>query len=206
MPITFRMGTRNNPESFFIDLKSKIKPTADDLLLAMNIVKADIRESTAAGTDAEGAEFHPYSIKGPYYYKPFTAGGKLASGSAKQERASAHRLHNKLKQTPGYEGRPSRSGRSLVFSSYAAFKASFGRTTVDLMGVRGPHMLDAMVPSVQGDEGILGIYGNEAERASGHNFGSGRLPRRHFFGFSQKAKSEINRVLAERISNRLKKS
>lgn len=203
--VKFSMGGRP-PEEFFVQLENSIKINREDIRAALEMVKTGIRTRTARGVDSEGITFRAYSENGPFYYRPFTAGGKFPAGSKLQEQKSAQRLHSLLKKkSSNYDGQLSSTGRTIRFSSYGAFKRAFGRDVVDLQGVRAPHMLDAMVITVdQDDEGKLGIYGEESRRATGHNYGTKRLPRRHFFGFSEEDKENVRRILKMRISERLK--
>ncbi len=94
-----------------------------------------------------------------------------------------------------FEGRPfapySERGpyyrRGVKYASYADYKRQLGRNTVDLTGDRAPHMLQATVSKARGAvEAIVGIYGAEADRASGHNEGNpGKgLPQRRFLDAS----------------------
>ncbi len=52
-------------------------------------------------------------------------------------------------------------------------------------------------------EGVIGIYGNESDRAEGHNVGAGHLPKREFFGASSKDEDlmsvDIEKMMAARI-------
>jgi hypothetical protein len=86
-----------------------------------------------------------------------------------------------------------RTGYSLKFDSYADLKRALRRAgRVDLTGIRAPHMLQAIVAKVQEQgrgqfDATLGIYGEEAARAEGHNEGNPRtkLPQRRFFDSSR---------------------
>jgi hypothetical protein len=173
-------GGGGDPVQLLRNVAKAAKPTAGDLLHAGNLLKTRIIDRTARGIDVNGQSFHPYSTKGPYYFYPF---GKTGSKNftVKQKVSAATRLRAKI------GGTKTRSGMGLKFASYAAFKSALGRSTVDLTGLRAPHMLQAIEVKVNDQTStiILGIYGEEAERASGHNTGvPGRLPRRYFFGAS----------------------
>lgn len=127
----------------------------------------------------------------------------------------------------------SRTRLGIKFSSYAAFKQFLGRGgVVDLRGIKAPHMLQAMIVKVGGitifnedgstsevqgelftgdssnnqlaSEIIIGIYGDEAERAEGHNQGTRNLPRRHFLGASDRDKILILGDIARRVGMRMK--
>jgi hypothetical protein len=128
----------------------------------------------------------------------------------------------------GYEGIggvKTRSGVGIRFESYADFKASIGRAGVDLTGPRAPHMLQAITVAVNDrDLGTsdsstagsapaqafsLGIYGEAAGRASGHN--TGLNPRwkgkhqRYFFGASAGDLKDIVGDIYARMMARLKR-
>jgi hypothetical protein len=161
-------------------------PTKADVLYALERQKARILDRTARGVDFEERPFAPYSTKGPYYYTPSTAGKGDHADHTRRVRAR-DRFAAKL----GLK-KPAVRGHAIRFESYAAFKASLGRVGVDLTGVRAPHMLQAIVAKVQEDgrgafSGTLGIYGDEALRASGHQAGnpSRGLPQRRFFDSSR---------------------
>lgn len=69
-------------------------------------------------------------------------------------------------------------------------------------------MLQAMVVRTPRPyEGVIGIYGNEADRAEGHNTGAGHLPKREFFGASAKDEdamgADIEKMMAARIDKLL---
>jgi len=111
----------------------------------------------------------------------------------------------------------------IKFRSYADFKRSLGRAAgVDLMGPRAPHMLQALVvisdgiqvagrsPRVglrsmraAGSRLTIGIYGDEADRAEGHNEGTGDLPQRRFFDASDADLEAMAEDVAERIALRI---
>jgi hypothetical protein len=121
-----------------------------------------------------------------------------------------------------------RTKLGVKFSSYAAFKASLGRIAVDLRGPSAPHMLQALIVRVKdfilpgtdaaaggfmpiesgklepANEIVLGIYGEEAARASGHNEGYKRLPRRHFLGASESDKVAVLNDILTRIVARVR--
>lgn len=117
------------------------------------------------------------------------------------------------------------SGNSIAFpGGYAAFKRWLGRSGVDLRGPRAPHMLQGILIKLGGlitgsqdvsvgintqpqkvDEVRMGIYGRElADRATAHNRGDGKLPRRHFFGASKADVKSFAADMFRRISERLK--
>ena len=121
-------------------------------------------------------------------------------------------------------GVPTKSGLGIRFESYADFKRSLGRAGVDLLGPRAPHMLQAIIVATDAgtggnltDEDVglgsrtspaklirIGIYGTEADRASGHNQGTSRLPKRYFFGASDQDIQDIGADIQERVVRRVK--
>jgi hypothetical protein len=186
------------------------KVAADDASYAINRQKNRILERTARGVDVDGRPFAPYSTNGPYYYYPNARVGN-SSFTERQNKAAASRLKRKLERgaakNAAGEMRLTRTGKGIVFQSYAAFKRWLGRTAVDLRGPRAPHMLQALVVKISGNpvtEARLGIYGAEAERASGHNYGSRRLPRRKFLGANESDKKSILADIKARIMERLR--
>lgn len=209
MPVSFKFGDQP-VEVLLSSLAKDLRVTAGDCLYALNRQKTRILQRTARGVDVHGNPFAPYSTNGPFYWYP----GK----SAANRQAAAKRAAKKV------GGQATRVG--VKFKSYADFKRSLGRSTVDLLGARAPHMLQAIVVKVGGlllgsdrvsgliaSGGIrglsaeapvttaaIGIYGPEAERAEGHNSGSGRLPKREFFGASE----EDARLIAEDIGANLR--
>jgi hypothetical protein len=210
--IELRTSSGRTPEQVLLDLGDAFKTNSTDMALAGQLVRSDIRERTARGVDVSGAPFKPYSTKGPYYYNPASRGGKFKKAADKQ---SAKRLAKKI------GGETSRTGLTIKFESYAAFKAAFGRSTVDLQGVAPPHMLDAIVVKVNGadvgssvsestsdaDSVTVGIYdADAAARASGHQYGNRTLPERKFFGLSSDGKTLILQMLSKRIKLRARKA
>jgi hypothetical protein len=171
--------------------------------------------------------FAPYSTKGPYYYYPNGRIGQTKAG-AKANKAAVTRLLNRrgvIESNTGKEinGVRTRNGQGIKFEDYAAFKASLGRLGVDLRGPRAPHMLQAIAIGANFErsvddmmlalsdrpnpahEVVIGIYGEEEGRASGHNEGvPGRLPRRHFLGASDAEQQAMVEDINERIKSRIK--
>lgn len=104
-------------------------------------------------------------------------------------------------------------GQGLRFDSYASFKASLGRGGVDLTGPRAPHMMQAIMAKVivsgkDKGEFALGIYGEKAAIATGHNTGVNprwkRKHQRYFFGASVQDLKDIVEDLMTRIRARLR--
>jgi hypothetical protein len=127
----------------------------------------------------------------------------------------------------GVGGTKTRSGLGIKFESYADFKASVGRAGVDLYGLQAPHMMQSIAIKVNGQdfgsdgqatalggrqaqstELALGIYGEPAGRAAGHNTGiNPRWKRRHqrrFLGASLDDVRQIMNDISSRIMARLK--
>jgi hypothetical protein len=191
--------------------KQGVKITQADATYALERQRTRILERTARGVDYSGRPFAPYSTNGPYYYYP---NGRVGTSkfSDRQNRAAASRLKRKLVAKSGTNAaggiRLTRSGKGIVFDSYAAFKAWLGRSVVDLFGPRAPHMLQAMLVKVGSGivtEGRIGIYGQEADRASGHQYGARRLPQRKFLGASVEDKEIVKADILKRIAARLTK-
>ncbi|HEU0122635.1 MAG TPA: hypothetical protein VFQ91_19035 [Bryobacteraceae bacterium] len=219
MGITIK-GGGPDPAKLVIRLKKGYTPTVGDALYAGQRQRTVILDRTKRGVDARGAAFAPYSTKGPYYYNPNANLRSLynkRSGSwaadrkervddriTKNTKAASKRflgrISTKAQRKQSDAPRLSKTGLSVVFESYAAFKRWLGRTTVDLYGPRAPHMLQNIIVKagsyqVKGAETEvgpdaanqpatemrIGIYGREAARANGHNMGGKNLPQRKFF-------------------------
>jgi len=204
MPIIFSFG--NQPVSALTNQLDKAgRVTAADMLYALNRQKTRILDRTAHGQDINGSAFAPYSTKGPYYYYPGAAGRSRMFRIAfqKQRGGAARRFAKKV----GAQ----RTRLGVKFASYAAFKQSLGRSVVDLMGASAPHMLQALVVQVGGTgatpvtQGTIGIYGDAADRAEGHNTGAGHLPKREFFGFGSKDEDLISADIESLMSARMSK-
>jgi hypothetical protein len=202
-------------------------PTQGDLLFAVFGHKTDILERTSRGMDWQGKAFAPYSEKGPYYYSPGAKGGGRGAAQVKREKGAATRAFRKLSgglsasrgtvsSKRGGTMRPSRTGRSLVFESYRAFKQwARGSGVVDLTGPSAPHMLQAMQvysrnapvaapanDAEQATEVRLSIHGDEGGRASGHHFGNPnkKLPQRRFMGANDE---DVRRIQARLEARRV---
>jgi hypothetical protein len=214
---TFKAPGGKDPQRFILDLAGKAKPTEGDAMYAAQRQRTRILERTARGVDVDEQPFAEYSKNGPYYYYP---NGRVGNKKFAQEKnnAAAKRLQKKL-------GKGKVTPNGIRFESYADFKASLGRTGVDLRGPSAPHMLQAIAvktnnrnvgaygddnvglneKATEVDEVTIGIYGKEAERASGHNQGiPGRLPKRRFFGASKSDIAEMVSDMKTRILARIK--
>jgi hypothetical protein len=216
--VQIRTTSGGDPVRLVMDIQRALEVTEDDIRESLEAQRTRILDRTAQGLDFEGKSFAPYSERGPYYHYPSTQRGKLFAPRQQQLdriwdnkttfraeyfkvlRASAKRLASKL----GRNGATTPGG-GVRFDSYGEFKRSLGRPFVDLMGRSGNHMLRAMVVKVRSAlEGSIGIYGQEAERASGHHEGNPRtgLPRRRFLGASTEDKRMITEELAARAAER----
>jgi len=233
---SFRTASGGDPVEYILSLSQGILPTEGDCLYAAQRQRTRIVERTLQGVDVDGAPFEPYSTDGPYYYYPNGRVGN-SKFTAKQNKAAVKRLLRKLapvletrSEYQGYEGLggvPTRSGQGIRFESYADFKASLGRAGVDLVGAKAPHMIQSISVKVNGQdfgledtsaglggrrsestEFVLGIYGEPAGRASGHNTGINprwkRTHQRHFFGASAADIEAIKDDLLARVTARLK--
>ncbi len=146
------------------------------------------------GEDVHGNKFAPYSTRGPTYIYP--EGHKAGRG----RKAAASRLAKKLGL-----GRSTvtRTG-GIKFESYAAYKQALGRSAVDLTGAHRRMLGQLVVAKVTTDSAAIGIYGEAARRATGHQKGSPKshLPRRHWLGFTAQEslaiREHVRRELAAR--------
>jgi hypothetical protein len=203
------------PVEVLIDgLEKDATVTQGDILFALNRQKTRILSRTAKGVDINGKPFNPYKESPAYYWYP---GHRAAA--FKSRRASA------LRQAKKTGGKVARVG--VRFPGYGSFKRSLGRVVVDLMGPSAPHMVQAVVVKCLGitlfsgdapnilpttnikpaSEGVIGIYGNEAERADGHNNGNPKtkLPKREWFGFGPGDDAVISEDLLTRMTLRMKR-
>jgi hypothetical protein len=225
--IELRTASGRKPEQVFLDLKTSLMPNESDMALAGQLVRSAIRKNTAAGIDVDGSPFPAYATGHPYYYNPGTRGGKMSESTG-----ATARFHKKLVNKGVANKGVSRTGRTVKFENYAAFKAAFGRDGVDLQGVQAPHMLDAIVVVVNGrpvneapvtfsvgdvqvssessqpaSAVTIAIYDERAAAiGSGHQYGTRTLPRRKFFGISQDAKERVLKMLKQRLMARARKS
>lgn len=181
--------------------RQQLQPRPEELLAAGHRQRTRIIDRTKRGLDWKGQPFAPYSTKGPYYYYP-----AHHSRSERSRRKAASRIMRKIEKSKyGKGSRLTRSGLGIRFENYAEFKRSFGRSNVDLTGIRAPHMLQSIVVRTQGSTIVIGIYDKrKADIASGHNQGiPGRLPRRHFFDISDKDKRLIKKDIVDQLEARL---
>lgn len=204
---SFRTTRGTDPREHLLKVRKAIVPTQEDLLYAGQRQRTRQLERTRRGADVNGRAFAPYSTKGPYYYDPNA--GRGAKRDDKVQRAAVIRMHSKLKKGAAGSGSmvKSRTGRSLKFASYAAFKRWLGRSTVDLTGPRAPHMLQAIITAARSAKELaMGIYGEAAERATGHNQGVPKthLPKRRFFAASSLDLKAMVGDIGKRAMARLK--
>ena len=195
-------------------LEKASQVTKGDMLYSAQGQRTRILERTQRGVDVDEVAFHPYSTRGPVYYYP--------SKNAKNRRSATLRLAKKLGVSQGPNKQVVKVTRlGIKFPNYAALKAAFGRTTVDLFGINAPHMLQSLIVRVLGDsipvggsadtsstevanEATIGIYGQEAIRASAHNDGQGHMPRRHFLGTNSNDRSMIVSDIVARMGKRVR--
>lgn len=210
------------------------QPTVGDCLYVGQLQRSRILHRTAQGVDFDNVAFHAYSTNGPFYYYPNKGGserGRMASAKNLANKLGVSKVTYKTKKT---EASASRTRLGIKFASYAAFKSFLGRIGVDLLGPKAPHMLQGLIVKVGGivlgnDEGwqditvdtgnvsgianntpateiVIGIYGEEAERAEGHNQGSGHLPRRKFLAANEQDKILALQALVSRASFRMRRA
>lgn len=224
--IELRARNGSDPEKVLVAVMAALQPNESDMALAGQIIRSDIREKTAEGIDVDGVPFQAYATGHPYYYNPDTRGGKFTESMAKKRSRPKwlQQFANAVWEGQVKGVRESSTERTIRFESYGAFKAMFrGDSVVDLMGIQAPHMLDAIVVLVNGqdftkrgsmsDTGspagsvTIAIYDAEAaKRASGHNNGSKTLPRRHFFGISNDARQRVADSLERRLLARARRA
>jgi hypothetical protein len=217
-------GSSLSPERYLLSVAEGLEPTKEDLLYAGNALKNRILRRTEAGVDYRGIPFAPYSTKRPYYWYPDGAkqrasarlgalnpglrgrNERIAKFQAleKTARDAAARMFRNLRLKSVTDG-TKRTGIGIKFPNYGAFKAHLGRSTVDLRGPRAPHMLQAITVSASiGGMLTLGIYGDAADRAEGHNEGTRRgLPKRRFFDASEDDIQFMSELLLQRALERV---
>ncbi|CAB4130862.1 hypothetical protein UFOVP130_40 [uncultured Caudovirales phage] len=234
---TFTTSSGGSPERLVIDIGARAVPTQGDALFAAERQKTRILERTLSGRDVDGRPFEPYSQNGPYYYYPNGRVGRTKIEASKNK-AAVSRFLRKINRhsaeaemfgaDTGTGGRKTRDGQGIRFESYADFKASLGRGGVDLRGPRAPHMLQAIAVGVgiarvvsntepvigindnpaPANEVTIGIYGDEAGRATAHN--TGNNPRwkgkhqRKFFGVSTADIAAMGKDIIGRCEARLR--
>lgn len=207
-----------SPTKWFERFKSAVNPQNADLLMIGNYFKTATLERTARGIDVDGRTFASYSTKRAYYWNPYS-GNKRQSGTRKKQNAAMNRMIKKLggstktgiirdPVTGKAVAHRSGTGTSIRFASYDAFKRSLGRSNVDLTGPRAPHMLQALTVRVaeDGKGVILGIYGEAAGRAKGHQNGNPArgLPQRKFLGATPEDRAHALRLLSAQVHGRIR--
>lgn len=244
--LSFGKAKGDQVVSLFAQAEKLALPTVGDLLFAGQRQRSRILLRTGKGLDVNGSAFHAYSTKSPVYYYPGAQADnkqyvgpktKAETKSFKSRERATDRvakligLKNKNSRTVIVKGANrgahaqyvQKTSRGLKFSSYAAFKAAFGRLGVDLRGIKAPHMLQALIVTVKdfiatqyeplenaqtepADEIKIGIYGHEAERASGHQRGYKYLPKRQFLGASNSDQDAMGQDIMSRIASRVRAS
>lgn len=205
------------PEIRILEIKDAMKVTEGDLLAAGMSQRTRILDRTSRGVDVDGAPFAAYSEHGPYYYRPWDRPGLGRKGVTIDKRREKITLESRQRSTARFFRRlggstktgelkvkgtllASLHGRdrdTIKFESYAAFKRSLGRSGVDLTGPRAPNMMQGIEVKTSATELALGIYGEKAAIATGHNTGAGKLPKRRFFGASTNdAKAMVAEIFA----------
>ena len=122
------------------------------------------------GKDIHDRPFAPYSTKGPIYIY-----GDHARRLGRQSRGAAAR------RFAGITG-GQRTRMGVKYASYAAYKRALGRKVVDLAG-RSRRMLGQLVTARPTESSVtIGVFGEAAGRAAGHQRGSGYLPKRQWLG------------------------
>jgi hypothetical protein len=224
--LLFQRPDGTSPLNYLLRLQAATSTTVGDMLTIGMYLRTEIVDKTARGVDVNGDPFAAYSTRGPYYYNP---SGQSAIGTVShgQQRKAAKRLLTHVgKGNPITSPHLSRTGRTIVFpGGYAQFKQWLGRNNVDLTGPRAPHMMQSIQvraggqergPGYAGSVGpgdlresadsvTLGIYGEPAARASGHNAGNPRrsLPQRRFLGIDDRMKAYALEIAAARIRARV---
>jgi hypothetical protein len=213
----FTSSSGRQPDEIILEIRRALVPEQADLLYAGQRQNERIHEKTEHHVDVDGNEFEPYDTVRPYYFRPWDApslgrGKKNVSLAARRARVpelsrnqSAARFLRKLGGTTSGGTGSIRHGGAEVgrihaherdtirFASYAAFKASLGRSGVDLTGPHAPHMMQAIQVSATDSEIRLSIEDPaKAAIATGHNTGetSGHKKRR-FFGASDADVSQM---------------
>jgi hypothetical protein len=231
MEASFKTSAGKDPATYILDLAGAVAPTEADVLYAAGRQRERIVDRTYRGVDVNGNPFEPYSRNGPYYYYPNGRVGRTKA-EVQRNKNAVRRLMKITDVVAGHRwealmaagrhaeaerasvgGVKTRDGQGIRFESYADFKASLGRRGVDLTGPRAPHMLqmiEAKLRSVSHYvvEFVLGIYGDAAGRASGHN--TGYNPRwkgrhqRYFFGASTQDLQDMVGYILKRMKARLR--
>jgi len=149
-----------------------------------NTVVALMAERTAAGKDVSGNAFAAYSTKP--FYAPVA------------------------RRTPGYPlpagGRLTKSGKSMHFpGGYKEYKGGIGRGTAPQLSVSGAMLGDERVRATDDLAVIYFATAASAEKAHGHQFGTGHLPRREHFGIKdnqtmRQVEDELVGLITERAA------
>lgn len=170
-------------------LRFRVKNHSNWVRHQLALQRDAILERTARGVDYQEKPFQPYSTKGPFYLRP--------NFSSKEGRKGRRESTRRLRKRLGV-GEVVEDGQAIRFDSYRAAKTAFGVARPNLRGffARGTHMLDEM----KVDKDRLVISGSAAPRASGHNEGTSRLPKRRFLDFSEKDVDRISKALLDHVT------
>lgn len=229
---TFKTSGGSDPMKFVLDIAAASKPTVSDALFAAQRQRSRIVKRTLSGVDVDGASFEPYDTTRVFYYYPNGRVGR-DKFTIKKNKSAVNRLlrittgptefRSEYQGYEGVGGTKTRSGQGIRFESYADFKASIGRAGVDLTGPKAPHMMQAIMVAVNGrsfgtqdssgggsdtaEEFTVGIYGETAARAKGHNTGfNPRWRRRHQRRFIGASAADLTAIVGDirgRISARI---
>ncbi len=189
---------------FIVRVQKAYTPTAGDALHAGAFQVSRLSKRTDSGHDAEGKIFAPYSKNGPYYYNP---NGRVNPAERRQIslKSQKTKVTNALKNRGIKGAQKSSTGKSIRFENYAAYKRWTGARNVNLRGPSAPGMRDAIQMKAGGrtfypnerrsmfsvtsnrthvSELRIGVYGDEAKKATGHQYGNPatKLPKRQFLG------------------------
>lgn len=138
---TFTGPGGSDPFEFTLRMVHAAKPNIYDAMYGGEVLQSKIWERTALGLDCHANMFDHYAISPPYYYYPTGKVGKLLSKlTTKTRQGQRDRTFRAL----GKVGERTHLGIKFP-GGYSQFKhEGLGRSYVDLMGPRGPHMLERM--------------------------------------------------------------
>ncbi len=210
----------NDPSKVVKRIVSSVQPTRALALALAESQRSRMLDRTGRGRDFNGKPFVEYSTNGPVYYYP---AGRAKGRTPKSKSAAAGRLFKTITgakpashkgKKNALSGQPGEAwvtpGGGLGFSSYAALKKWAGRNNVDLRGLRAPRMLQGMQVKASSKAGqiesVIGIYGEAAGRAEGHNKGTKHLPQRKFLAASKRDENAMVKEVEIWIAGQTSKS